>query len=63
MAKCVLVPLLKKLFYICIKEEIFPEEFKNATLIQFLKYPLPRHLGTYALYIYSQCFQKSLKKF
>ena len=64
MAKCVHVSFTK-LFNICIKEEIFSEEFKIAYVIPITKVSTPKTFGDLRpisiLSMFSKIFEKSLE--
>ena len=58
LSKCILAPLVTKLFNKCVKQEIFPEPFKIACVI-----PVPKVSNPKSLDDLRPILQKSLKKF
>ena len=66
MAKCVLVSFFTKLYNICIKEEIFPEEFKIAYVIPIPKVSTPKTFEDLRpisiLSVFTKFFEKILEK-
>ena len=65
LAKCVLTPILAKLFNKCIKQETFPDEFKIACVIPIPKIAAPLSLEDFCLIslltFFSKIFEKILE--
>ena len=65
LSKCIISPLLTKLFNKCIKQESFPDSFKVAHVIPIPKVSTKAQnlLMIYALFLFFQLLRKYLKRF
>ena len=66
LSKCILAPLLTKLFNKCFKQEIFPDPFKRANVIPVPKISNPKPLDDLRpislLSVFAKIFEKILKR-